>query len=36
MGRTNNMYGGDAKFIQDFSQKLEGKRPFGRSRHRWE
>jgi len=30
------MPGRDGKCIQNFVGKLEGKRPFGRSRHRWE
>jgi hypothetical protein len=28
--------GRDEKFIQYFGLKTEGKRPFGRPRHRWE
>jgi hypothetical protein len=36
MGGICGMYGEDKKFIQNFSWKPQQKRPFGRSRLRWE
>jgi len=36
MGGACRTYGGEERFIQSFGGKLEGKRPLGSPRHRWE
>jgi hypothetical protein len=33
---TCSMYGGEEKGIQGFGEEPEGKRPFGRPKHKWE
>ena len=36
VGGACSMYGGQQRCIQGFGGKPKGKRPIGRSRHRWE
>jgi hypothetical protein len=36
VGRVCSTYGGEARIIQDFSGKREGRRPLERPRRRWE
>jgi len=36
MGEAWSTYGGEERGIAKFGWEIEGKRPLGRSRHRWE
>ena len=36
MGRARSTYGGEDRCMQTLVGKPDGKRPLGRSRHRWE
>jgi hypothetical protein len=36
MGGACSTHGSDEKYVQNFDRKLEGKRPLGRTKLRWE
>jgi len=36
MGGACSAYGGEERCIEGFGGETEGKRPLGRTRHRWE